>query len=80
MRKRSKIYQIKEELVGLSKQNIATQAKNSEELIANQVVHAEAIKIMGNDIFDLRIENEALGGELGEADEKWLSESKNRIK
>jgi hypothetical protein len=35
---------------------------------------------MGNDKFDLGIENEALRGKLGEVDEKWLSESKNRIK
>ncbi len=35
---------------------------------------------MGNDTFDLGVENEALRGKLGEADEKWLSESKSRIK
>jgi hypothetical protein len=28
----------------------------------------------------LGVENEALRGKLGEVDEKWLSESKNRIK
>jgi len=32
------------------------------------------------DIFDLCIENEALRGKLGQVDEKWLNESKNRIK
>ena len=36
--------------------------------------------MMGDDIFDLGIENEALRGKLGEVDEKWLGESKNRIK
>ncbi len=36
--------------------------------------------MMGDEIFDLGVENEALRGKLGEADEKWLSESKNRIK
>ncbi len=34
----------------------------------------------GDDIFDLGVENEALRGKLGEVDEEWLSESKNRIK
>ena len=71
---------IREELVELNKQTIATQAKKAEELIANQIVYVEAIKMMGDDIFDLGIENEALRDKLGEVDEKWLSESKIRIK
>ena len=37
---------IREELVELNKQTIATQAKKDEELIANQVVYVEAIKMM----------------------------------
>jgi hypothetical protein len=36
--------------------------------------------MMGDDIFDLGIENEALKGKLGLVDGKWLSESKSRIK
>jgi len=36
--------------------------------------------MMGDDIYDLGIENEALRRKLGEIDEKWLGESKNRIK
>ncbi len=71
---------IREELVELNKQTIAIQAKKAEELIANQVVYVEAIKMMVDDIFDLGVENEALRGKLGEVDEKWLGESKNRIK
>ncbi len=35
---------------------------------------------MGDEIFDLGVENEALRGKFGEAVEKWLGESKNRIK
>ncbi len=35
---------------------------------------------MGDEIFDLGVENEALRDKIGEVDEKWLSESKNRIK
>jgi hypothetical protein len=34
--------------------------------------------MMGDDIFDLGVENEALRGKLGEVYEKWLSEFKNR--
>jgi len=35
--------------------------------------------MMGDDIFDLGLENEALTSKLGEVDEKWLGESMNRI-
>jgi hypothetical protein len=71
---------IREELVELNKQNAATQAKKAEELTANLVVYNEAIIMMGDEIFDLGVENEALRDKIGEVDEKWLSESKNRIK
>jgi hypothetical protein len=29
--------------------------------------------VMGDEIFDLGVENEALRGKLGEVDKKWLS-------
>jgi 3-deoxy-D-manno-octulosonate 8-phosphate phosphatase KdsC-like HAD superfamily phosphatase len=45
-----------------------TQAKKAEELIANQVVHIEAIKMVGDDIFDLGIGNKALWSELGKVE------------
>jgi len=35
---------------------------------------------MGNDIFDLGVDNQALRGKLGEVNEKWLNKSKIRIK
>ena len=35
---------------------------------------------MGDEIFDLGVENEALMDKMEEVDEKWLGESKNRIK
>jgi hypothetical protein len=54
-----------EKLLNLTNRVFATQAKKAEELIANQVVYVEAIKMMGDDIFDLGIENEALRGKLG---------------
>jgi hypothetical protein len=43
---------IREELVDLSKQTLATQAKKAEELTANLIVYNEAIKLMGDEIFD----------------------------
>ena len=36
--------------------------------------------MMGDEVFNLGIENEALRDKIGEVDEKWLNDSKNRIK
>jgi hypothetical protein len=44
-------YKIREELVDLKKQTVATKAKIAEELTANQLVFVEAIKIMGDEVF-----------------------------
>ena len=43
-------------------------------------MYNKAIKMMGNEIFDLGVEDEALNVKLGEDYKKCLSESKNRIK
>jgi hypothetical protein len=42
----------------VSKQNITTQAKKAEELIASQVVYVKATKMVGNDMLELGVENE----------------------
>jgi len=52
------------ELVELNRQTNATQTKNSAELVHNQVIYVEAIKMMGNEIFDLGTENEALRSKM----------------
>ena len=54
--------QIREELVNLGRQSLVTQSKKAKELIANKVVYVQAIKMIGDDIFDLGIVNEALRG------------------
>src|SRR5215469_10151030 len=70
---------IREELIELNKQNISTRAKKAEELTANLVVYNEAVVMMGDEIFELGVENQALRDQLGEVDDKWLNESKSRI-
>ncbi len=72
---------IREELVELNKQTIATQAKKAQELIANQVVYVEVIKMMGWWLWYIWFRSwKRSTKEIGEVYEKWLSESKNRIK
>ena len=39
----------------------------------------EAFTLMGNDIVDLSTENDALKEKIGDYDEKWLQESKERL-
>ena len=39
----------------------------------------EAITLMGNDIVDLPTENDALKDKIGDYDEKWLQESKEKL-
>ena len=53
------------ELVEINKKNVSTQAKKAEELTANLVVYNEAIKMMGDEIFDLGVENKALRNKIG---------------
>lgn len=71
---------IREELVELGKQNISTRAKKAEELTANLIVYNEAIVMMGDEIFELGVENQTLRDRVGEVDENWLNESKTRLK
>ena len=39
----------------------------------------EAFNLMGNDIVDLSTENDALKEKIGDYDEKWLQESKEKL-
>ncbi len=74
------INKIMNDLTDFNNQNLESQAAKGRQLIANQVVYSEAIKMMGDEIFELGIENETLREKIGEVDEKWLQESKERNK
>ena len=39
----------------------------------------EAFTLMGNDIVDLSTENDALKEKIGDYEEKWLQESKEKL-
>lgn len=76
------IQEIRDELIDYRNQNMATQVKKGEDLIMNQVVYNKAFKMMGDEIFDLGMENETLREQIGDVDEKWLAEKKeiNKVK
>jgi len=71
--------QIKADLIEYNKQGLVTQAKKGEELTAIVPVIKQAIQIMGDDIYELGIENEILRDKMGNVDEKWLSQTKVNI-
>lgn len=71
---------IREELVDLSKQSLSTKARRCEELTANTVVYQEAIQIMGDDIFDLTVENNVLKERIGPVETSWLEDKKEKSK
>jgi hypothetical protein len=64
---------IMEEINDYRKQNLTTQSKIGEQAIAKQIVYHEAIKLMGDEIFDLGQENEVLKEKIGEFDQEWLT-------
>ena len=39
----------------------------------------KAFNLLGDDIIDLSVENDALKNQIGEYDQKWLEESKARL-
>ena len=71
--------QIRSDLIKFNKQNLVTQAKKGEELVAIVPVIKQAIQIMGDDIYELGVENDILRNKMGDVDEKWLSQTKTNI-
>ena len=59
--------------------SLATQAKKGEQLVSMMPAIKKAFDLMGDDIVDLSTENDALKSKIGEYDEKWLEESKNKM-
>ena len=62
-----------------NQQSLSTRAKKGEQLVSMMPAIKEAFTLMGNDIVDLSTENDALKEKIGEYDEKWLQESKEKL-
>ena len=60
-------------------QPLATQAKKGQQLVSMMPAIKKAFDLMGVDIVDLSTENDALKSKIGDYDEKWLEESKNKM-
>ena len=60
-------------------QSLNTQAKKGEQLAAMMPAIKKAFNLLGDDIVKLSTENDALKNKIGDYDENWLEESKNKM-
>ena len=68
-----------QDLKDFNQQSLSTRAKKGEQLVSMMPAIKEAFTLMGNDIVDLFTENDALKEKIGDYDEKWLRESKEKL-
>ena len=68
-----------QDLKDFNQQSLSTRAKKGEQLVSMMPANKEAFTLMGNDIVDLSTENDALKEKIGDYDEKWLQESKEKL-
>ena len=68
-----------QDLKDFNQQSLSTRAKKGEHLVSMMPAIKEAFTLMGNDIVDLSTENDALKEKIGDYDEKWLQESKEKL-
>ena len=68
-----------QDLNEFNQQSLSTQAKKGEQLTAMIPAIKKAFTLMGNDIIDLSTENDGLKEKIGDYDEKWLQESKEKL-
>ena len=68
-----------QDLKDFNQQSLSTRAKKGEQLVSMMPATKEAFTLMGNDIVDLSTENDALKEKIGDYDEKWLQESKEKL-
>ena len=68
-----------QDLKDFNQQSLSTRAKKGEQLVSMMPAIKEAFTLMGNDIVDLSTEIDALKQKIGDSDEKWLQESKEKL-
>ena len=69
----------KQDLKDFHQQSLSARAKKGEMLVGMMASIKEAFTLLGKDIVDLSTVNDALKGKIGDYDEKWLQESKEKL-
>ena len=68
-----------QDLKEFNSQSLATKAKKGKQLVSMMPAIKRAFDLMGDDIVDLSRKNDALKNKIGDYDEKWLEEFKNKM-
>ena len=68
-----------QDLKDFNQQSLATQAKKGEQFVSMMPAIKKAFDILGDDIIELGVENDALKNQIGDYDQKWLEESKAKL-
>ena len=67
------------DLEEFNNQSLATQVKKGEQLLSMMPAIEKTSVLMGDDIVELSTENDALKNKIGDYDENWLQESKDKL-
>ena len=68
-----------QDLKDFNQQSLSTQAKKGEQLTSMMPAIKKAINVLGDDIIEISVENDALKNQIGDYDQKWLEESKAKL-
>ena len=69
-----------QDLKEFNSQSLSTQAKKGEQLVSMTPAIKKAFNLLGDEIVELHTENETLKNKIGSYDEKWLEESKLKLR
>ena len=68
-----------QDLKEFNSQCLSTQAKKAEQLASMMPAFEKAFILLGDDIVELRVENESLKNQIDDYDKKWFQESKAKL-
>ena len=68
-----------EDLKDFNSQTLSTRSKMGEQLVSMMPAIKKTFNLLGDDIVDLSTENDALKEKIGDYDERWLQESKEKL-
>ena len=68
-----------QDLKDFNQQSVSTQAKKGEQLTAMMPAIKKPFNVLGDDIIELSTENDVLKNQIGDYDERWLQESKEKL-
>ena len=68
-----------QDIKDFNQQSLSTRAKKGEQLTSMMPAIKKAFNVLDDDIIELSTENDVLKNQIGEYDEKWLQESKEKL-